>query len=53
MRKVQQGLAGLIVGGLVIILLADTIRRLMVYVIVLAILILIFRLLFSDRFGGR
>lgn len=50
MKKYEQAVASLIVGGFVIILLADTLRQLMGYLIVLAALLVVYRLIFRrDR----
>ncbi len=49
MKKYEQVVASLIVGGFVIILLADTLRQLMGYLILLAAFLVILRVLFRDR----
>ena len=50
MKKYEEALAGLIVGGFLIIMLADVLRKLMGYLIMLAALLAVYALLFRrDR----
>jgi hypothetical protein len=49
MKNYTQMLVSLIVGGFVIILVADIVRQIMGYLIVFAFLAVIFRILFRDR----
>lgn len=49
MKKYEQILGSLIAGGLVVILVADVLKQIIWYVVVLAVLAAIFRLLLADR----
>jgi hypothetical protein len=50
-KKYEQILSSLIVGGIVVILVADVLRQIIGYVVVAAILAVIYRLLLGDRLG--
>ncbi len=52
MKQYEKMLGGVIVAALIILALADTIRHLLGYLIVLTVLAVIYRLLLGDR-GGR
>ena len=49
MKKYEQVVASLIVCGFVIMLLADELRHLMGYLIVLGALLVVYQVLFRDR----
>lgn len=49
MKNYQQMLFSLILGGILIIFIADVIRQVLVYLIVAACLAVIFRALLRDR----
>jgi hypothetical protein len=49
MKKYEQAVASLIVGGFVLIAVADTIKRMLWCLIILGVLLLIYRLLLGDR----
>ena len=49
MKKYEQILGSLIVGGFVIIVIADTIKSMIWYLIVAAFLVMIYRLLLGPR----
>lgn len=49
MKKYEQLLVSLILGGFVIVFVADLIRQVLVYLIVFAVLVVVFRLLLRDR----
>jgi hypothetical protein len=49
MQKYEQMLGSVIVGGFVVIIVADTLRHIIWYLVVLAVLLYIFRLLLGNR----
>jgi hypothetical protein len=52
LRKHEQTLGAVILGSFCVIALADTLRHLLGYLIVLAALLIVVRLLLGDRFSG-
>jgi hypothetical protein len=49
MKQFEQALASLIVGGFVIILIAEVLQQILWYLVVFAFLAVVFRLLLRDR----
>jgi hypothetical protein len=49
MKRYEQIVGSLILTGFVIIILADALRRYLMYLVVLGMVLLVYRILFRDR----